>query len=64
VKRVQTRGVRLFFKVVAGTGRSQAPTMVLRPGQATGGEDNVHPRSDQWLRAAGDRQRLLAPGLL
>ena len=23
--------------------------MVLRPGQATGGDDNVHPRSDQWL---------------
>lgn len=23
--------------------------MVLRPGQSTGGDDNVHPDSDQWL---------------
>ncbi len=23
--------------------------MVLRPGQRTGGDDNVHPDSDQWL---------------
>jgi len=49
VKRARTRGVRSFFQVVAGTGRSQAATMVLRPGQATGGDDNVHPHSDQWL---------------
>jgi len=46
---VQTQGVRSFFQIVAGTGRSQAATLVLRPGQATGGEDNVHPHSDQWL---------------
>lgn len=38
-----------FFRVVAGTPRSQAATMVLQPGQTTGGEDNVHTKSDQWL---------------
>jgi mannose-6-phosphate isomerase-like protein (cupin superfamily) len=49
VKCVQTRGMRAFFRVVAGTARSQAATMVLEPGQATGGADNVHPNADQWL---------------
>ena len=38
-----------FFRVVAGTRRSQAATMVLRPGQSTGGTDNVHQGADQWL---------------
>jgi mannose-6-phosphate isomerase-like protein (cupin superfamily) len=38
-----------FFDIVAGTDRSQAATMVLQPGQATGGADNVHAGVDQWL---------------
>ena len=38
-----------FFRVVAGTPRSQAATMVLAPGRSTGGADNVHDASDQWL---------------
>lgn len=37
------------FSVLPGTGRSQAATMVLFPGRSTGGPDNRHPRSDQWL---------------
>lgn len=37
------------FRVLAGTDRSQAATMVLSPGQSTGGPDNRHPQSDQWL---------------
>jgi mannose-6-phosphate isomerase-like protein (cupin superfamily) len=37
------------FRVLAGTARSQAATMVLSPGQSTGGPDNRHPQSDQWL---------------
>jgi mannose-6-phosphate isomerase-like protein (cupin superfamily) len=37
------------FRVLAGTVRSQAATMVLAPGQSTGGPDNRHPQSDQWL---------------
>jgi mannose-6-phosphate isomerase-like protein (cupin superfamily) len=49
VKHVRTRGAHGFFHIVAGTPRSQAATMVLRPGQSTGGEDNVHRHSDQWL---------------
>jgi len=49
VRYIQTRSVRAFFRILAGTSRSQAAMMVLDPGQSTGGADNVHPRSDQWL---------------
>lgn len=49
MKRVSAGSAHDFFRVVAGTPRSQAATMVLTPGQATGGDDNVHAKSDQWL---------------
>lgn len=37
------------FEVIAGTQRSQAATMVLEPGESTGGPHNKHKGSDQWL---------------
>jgi mannose-6-phosphate isomerase-like protein (cupin superfamily) len=37
------------FTIVAGTDRSQAATMVIDRGGCTGGPDNQHPKSDQWL---------------
>jgi mannose-6-phosphate isomerase-like protein (cupin superfamily) len=37
------------FEILAGTERSQAASMVLAPGTSTGGPDNRHPESDQWL---------------
>lgn len=37
------------FKVIAGTKRSQAAIMVLAPFSSTGGPDNRHNESDQWL---------------
>lgn len=46
-----------FFDVVAGTARSQAATMVLEPGRSTGGPDNRHPGSDQWLYVISGRGR-------
>ncbi|MDR5682564.1 MAG: cupin domain-containing protein [Armatimonadota bacterium] len=49
MKHVDTQPMAGFFEVVAGTHRSQAATMVLEPGESTGGPDNVHPDSDQWL---------------
>jgi mannose-6-phosphate isomerase-like protein (cupin superfamily) len=49
VKTVRARTAKGFFNVVAGTPRSQAATMVLKPGEVTGGADNVHGKSDQWL---------------
>ena len=49
MKTIRADSAKGFFHVVAGTPRSQAATMVLMPGQATGGDDNVHAASDQWL---------------
>lgn len=37
------------FHVVAGNDRSQAAVMVLAKGDSTGGPDNRHRDSDQWL---------------
>lgn len=37
------------FRVVAGSTRSQAAEMTLAPGESTGGPDNRHPESDQWV---------------
>lgn len=38
-----------FFDVVAETDAAQAAEMTLAPGRSTGGPDNYHPDSDQWL---------------
>ena len=40
------------FQVVGATARSQGAFMTLAPGEATGGPDNRHPTSDQWLFVA------------
>jgi len=49
MKHVETKGRDEFFDVVAGTSRSQAAVLVLASGGSTGGADNRHPESDQWL---------------
>ena len=49
MQQIDTSDMGGFFDVVGGTDRSQAATMVLGPGQSTGGPTNAHPRSDQWL---------------
>jgi mannose-6-phosphate isomerase-like protein (cupin superfamily) len=55
------------FEVVLETAKAQAAVMTLLPGQTTGGEDNVHASSEQWLFVvsgageavvAGKRRRL------
>lgn len=38
-----------FFDVVLETADAQAAQMTLAPGQSTGGPDNYHAESDQWL---------------
>lgn len=43
---------RAGFQVLSGTDRSQAAFMTLAPGEATGGPDNRHASSDQWLYVA------------
>lgn len=40
------------FSVVVDSERSQAAVMVLPPGESTGGPQNRHRRSDQWLYVA------------
>jgi mannose-6-phosphate isomerase-like protein (cupin superfamily) len=50
------------FKVVAGTLRSQAAIMTLAPGEATGGADNRHERSDQWLYVISGQGRAIVEG--
>ena len=37
------------FRLLTGTERAQAATMVLPPGSSTGGPNNRHEDSDQWL---------------
>ncbi len=37
------------FRIVAGSKRSQAAEMALPPGGSTGGPDNRHDHSDQWV---------------
>lgn len=37
------------FNVLGSSSKSQAAVMVLKPGEKTGGEDNKHENSDQWL---------------
>lgn len=49
MKHVNTRDRNGFFDVVAGSARSQAAVMILESGGSTGGPDNRHPESDQWL---------------
>lgn len=43
------------FHVLTSTSRSQAATMVLSAGQSTGGPNNQHPSSDQWLYVLSGR---------
>lgn len=50
------------FSVLAGTGRAQAATMVLRPGSSTGGPENRHENSDQWLYVISGRGRVVVEG--
>ena len=60
------------FSVLGGNARSQAALMVLAVGDATGGPDNRHRGSDQWLYVAagegsatiGDQVHVLRPGTL
>lgn len=49
MEHVKTNDRNAFFDVVAGSARSQAAVMVLEPGGSTGGADNRHRESDQWL---------------
>ena len=50
------------FKVIASTPRSQAATMVLAPGESTGGPYNQHASSDQWLYIVSGHGKAIISG--
>ncbi len=52
------------FAVITGNDRSQAAVMVLTPGESTGGPDNRHPDSDQWLYVASGEGSAVIEGEL
>lgn len=50
------------FEVLAGTSRSQAATMVLEAGEATGGPDNRHDAADQWIFVVSGTGKAIVEG--
>jgi mannose-6-phosphate isomerase-like protein (cupin superfamily) len=51
------------FSVLSGNESSQAAVMVLGPGESTGGPDNRHAGSDQWLYVASGDGAALVEGM-
>ncbi len=49
MKYFETDSNAIGFSVFGETERSQAAIMTLAEGETTGGPDNRHPTSDQWL---------------
>ncbi len=50
------------FGLLAKTGRGQAATMVLEPGRSTGGPNNRHEGSDQWLYVISGEGKAVVEG--
>ena len=51
-----------FFRVLESTERSQVAEMVLSAGQSTGGPNNLHPESDQWLYVVSGQGKAIVEG--
>jgi mannose-6-phosphate isomerase-like protein (cupin superfamily) len=49
LSRISGAELRSGFELIGGTERAQAAVMVLDPETRTGGPDNRHSDSDQWL---------------
>jgi len=61
MKKIEIRP-KSFFTVLEGTSRSQVAEMVLSVGQSTGGSDNVHAESDQWLYVVSGQGKAIIEG--
>ena len=61
MKRTQVESER-WFDVLLETDTAQAAVMTLSPGQSTGGPDNQHERSDQWLYVIEGSGRAVVDG--
>jgi mannose-6-phosphate isomerase-like protein (cupin superfamily) len=62
MKTIRVSSAKDFFRIVAGTPRSQAATMALQPGRSTGGDDNAHTDADQWLYVIAGRGEATVEG--
>jgi len=62
MKRLQINPKQGDFDVIASTSRSQVALMVLAPGESTGGPDNIHEDSDQWLYVIAGQGRAIVNG--
>ena len=62
MERFDTTDPDEFFDVLGGTDRSQGATMTLAPGQSTGGPENAHAASDQWLYVVSGTGRATVEG--
>jgi mannose-6-phosphate isomerase-like protein (cupin superfamily) len=51
-----------WFDVLLETERAQAASMVLSPGQSTGGPENRHEESEQWLFVSSGRGEAIVEG--
>ena len=51
-----------WFDVVLENDDAQAAVMTLSPGQSTGGPENRHPDSDQWLYVTAGEGRATVAG--
>lgn len=51
-----------FFDVLLETESAQAASMTLQPSQSTGGPENRHPDSDQWLYVVAGKGRATIDG--
>jgi mannose-6-phosphate isomerase-like protein (cupin superfamily) len=50
------------FRILTGTSRSQAATLLLVPVVSTGGPNNRHARSDQWLYVVSGSGKAILEG--
>ncbi len=57
-----TTNSRTAWQVLGGSERSQAAIMTLPPDESTGGPDNRHENSDQWLYVISGRGEATVDG--
>ena len=62
MKRTSTADATRWFDVLLETERAQAASMVLSPGQSTGGPENRHEESEQWLFVASGQGEAVVAG--
>ncbi len=62
MKRTSTTDAASWFDVLLETEQAQAASMVLSPGQSTGGPENLHEESEQWLFVISGQGKAVVAG--